>query len=489
MAAMNRVLIFLLLMQLLHGCAMNPVSGKQDIVLMSEKQEIAIGRRNHPQILAHYGRYDDPDLQAYVTQVGNRLAAQSHRSELVYRFTVLDSDEVNAFALPGGYIYITRGLMAYLNSEAELAAVLGHEIGHVTARHSVRQQTAATAAGLGYTLASIFVPELGNSQSQNLYGLLSNALLSGYGREHELEADRLGAEYLQRTGRDPGAMLTVIGVLKEQEQFAHQQARAEGRDYQGYHGLFATHPDHDTRLQEVVNAARLIQTSETSDSEARATYLAKIDGMVFGDSAHQGIRRGNHFHHAPMGFSLTLPEGWSIKNLPDRIIAIAPAGKAQLQIEVEDINKRISPREFIHQRLGLKHLQQGRKITANGLDGYSGLTPLRTQAGNRTGRVSVVYLDQQAYIFTGAAVDESIAARVDEQFLDTARSLHRITTAERKLAQPLRLQIATARRNTNYMKLAAESPIDSYAEAYLRLLNGHYPTGQLQAGTLYKIVD
>ena len=178
---------------LLGGCATNPVSGGKDVVTISEEKEIEIGRKAHPQIMQQYGRYEDEALQQYVNSVGQRIAIQSHRPKLQYTFTVLDSDEVNAFALPGGYVYITRGIMAYLNSEAELAAVLGHEIGHVTARHAVRQQAGATAAGIGATLVGILT---GSGDLANVANMAGSALISGYERDMELEADQLGAQYL-----------------------------------------------------------------------------------------------------------------------------------------------------------------------------------------------------------------------------------------------------------------------------------------------------
>ena len=219
----RRYLLLLLLTGLaallLAACAVNPVSGGRELALLSEADELRLGRENDADIRKQYGVYAHAPLQRYVQQVGERLAAKSHRPQLKYTFTVLDSPEVNAFALPGGYIYITRGIMAHLNSEAELAAVLGHEIGHVTARHAVRQYSAAVAANVGFTLGSILVPELGSRAGQSLLNTLSNALLSGYGRDHELEADRLGAEYIARSDYDSKAMIEVIELLKNQEVF------------------------------------------------------------------------------------------------------------------------------------------------------------------------------------------------------------------------------------------------------------------------------
>src|SRR6056297_874118 len=294
------------------GCAVNPVSGEQEFVLMSEGQELALGRRMHPQILEQYDTYDDPELQAYVQRVGEELAAKSHRQDLIYRFTVLDSDEVNAFALPGGYIYITRGLMSYFQSEEELAAVLGHEIGHVTARHSVRQYSTQQATGLGIALGSILVPELRDRNVQNLLGSMGTALVRGYGREHELEADRLGAEYLARTGRDPEAMIDVIRVLKAQEEFEKERAEQEDREPRTYHGVFATHPANDTRLQEVVAAAERYHQGAYREEE-REAYLRRLEGVPFGPSAREGVVRGDHFYHRDLGFGLRFPAGWRIE--------------------------------------------------------------------------------------------------------------------------------------------------------------------------------
>src|SRR5512135_3753050 len=296
----------------LSGCATNPVSGQKDFVMMSEAQEIALGRASDAEVRKQYKVYDNPALQAYVDRIGQELAARSHRPYLHYHFTVLDSPEVNAFALPGGYVYITRGILAYLNSEAEMAAVLGHEIGHVTARHGVRQQSAAQAANIGISIASIFVPELNTQVGHDLTNLFGGALLSGYGREHELEADRLGAQYLARTDYDPQAMIRVIGVLKNQEAFDAVVAKQEGREPSHYHGTFATHPDNDTRLQQVVGEASHL--SVVNPVENKSEFLKETDGLAFEDSVDEGIVRDNKFMHPGLGIALTFPEQWVIKN-------------------------------------------------------------------------------------------------------------------------------------------------------------------------------
>ena len=222
----------------LAACASvtNPVTGERELTVMDEPTEIAEGAKAHQEVLKAYGAVEDAALQAYVDRVGQKLAAQSHRAKLKWTFTVLDSPEINAFALPGGYVYVTRGIMAYMDSEAELAGVLGHEIGHVTARHGAQRATRQQNAGLGVLAATVLGAVL---ESQGMRGATDVAsqmsqtaaagFIASYSREQELQADELGAEYLARSQYDPSNMVDVIRLLKNQERFAADVARAEGR--------------------------------------------------------------------------------------------------------------------------------------------------------------------------------------------------------------------------------------------------------------------
>ncbi len=469
------------------GCATNPVTGDKDFVMISEDQEIAMGRKGHGDVMKRYSLYENKELQDYVERVGRQLAAKSHRSGLIYRFHVLDSTEINAFALPGGYIYITRGLMSYLNSEAEFAAVLGHEIGHVTARHSVRQASAAQMAGIGATIGAIFLPQMRTQAGQQMVSAAGQALLSGYGREHELESDRLGAEYLARTGYDPQAMLDVIGVLKNQQVFDETLAKAEGREPRKYHGVFASHPDNDTRLQQVILAANQYKVTGT-EIRNKNEYLALMENLVIGESAKEGITRGNNFYHAGMGFSLAFPKGWKIQNLPDRVVATAPGGGAILQMGAEDINKRISPREFMQTRLKLQNLKAEGRITPDGLEGHSAVAPIKTSFGTRDARFNVIYLGDRAFILAGVVKDQNQIQSYDQAFLTSAKSFHRITNKEKEIAKPLRLHMIKVKPGMTIAKLARQTPFTDHAEERLRLLNGIFPTGEIKVGQMVKMV-
>lgn len=468
----------------LSGCATNPVTGSSDFVLMSEQQEIALGRQYHPQVLKDTPAYPSAELAAYVQSVGAKLAAHSHRTNLVYRFTVVDSHEVNAFALPGGYIYITRGLLAYLNSEAELAAVLGHELGHVTARHSVRQHSAATATGL---VGAILAGATGVRAAGDLANVAGTALVRGYGREHELEADRLGAEYLARSGYDPQAMLRVIHVLKDQESFEIQRAKEEGREPHVYHGLFSTHPDNDQRLQEVVGTARQF-TNPAAKTNNTAEFLRQMDGLVFGDSAQEGIRRGNRFYHADLDFALEFPAGWRIDNGADSLTAQSPGNDGLMQFSLQDLNQRITPEAFLRTQLKLGNLQRGENIEHDGMPGHTGIAEQNTPFGRLPVRYAVLYRGDQALIFAGLSKARGQPYKYDTQILQTVRSFHRLTAEERKLAEPQRIRIIRAQTGTTFAALARDSAIPNHPEAQLRLLNGRYPTGEPAPGDAVKIV-
>lgn len=485
---MYRLYLFpglLIALLVLASCATNPVTGKSDFVLMSEDKEKSLGRELHEKILRQKGAYDDPELQAYVQRIGSSLASVSHRQDLNYQFTVVDGPQVNAFALPGGYIYIERGLLAYLNSEAELAAVLGHELGHVTARHSVRQHSASTTTQV---LTSVLASTAGVYGAQDVANIASTALVRGYGREHELEADRLGAQYLARAGYDPASMLKVIRVLKDQELYDVRRAREEGREPQAYHGLFSTHPDNDQRLKEVIAAADQHRQSGTTRPDGRDVYLQHIDGLVFGESEHEGVQRGNEFFHRELDLALTFPEGWSVENLPDRLVATPPGNDGLIQFSIKEADELTPPKAFLVETFGLQRLSNEQSIKHRGMDGYTAVAPRETPLGVRPVRYVVFYRDDQALVIAGLTKDKRNPYKYDEEVLATARSFHRLGDAEQKLADPRRIRVVRATSGTSYKGLARKSVIQQNAEGQLRLLNAQYPSGEPASGASIKIV-
>jgi predicted Zn-dependent protease len=469
------------------GCATNPVTGRPDVVTMSEAQEIELGRKMHPQVLQQYGRFDDEALQQYVNDIGQRIAKASHRPNLQYTFTVLDSDEVNAFALPGGFVYITRGIMAYLNDEAELAAVIGHEIGHVTARHSVRQQTGATAAGVGAMVVGVLT---GSPDLANVANMAGSALVSGYGRDMELEADELGAEYLNRIGYQPEEMIDVVRLLKNQEMLEVQMARQENRKPRVYHGVFASHPDNDTRLHEVVKAAEKVHGTEDR-SPNRDVYLGHINGLPMGDSRAQGVVRGSRFYHGDLGFTVAFPSGWVVDNQQSSVIAMSQAKDAVMKVSAAGIPQGVAPKEFLGRMLKGSSTSKAEPLTVNGLDGYYAIVRSATLPWGTQGpaMAAVVYYNNLAYVFNGAPRQAAGLSSFEPVFLSSVKTFRRLRDNEFQQAEPDRLRVVNVPQGATIEKLAQNSPIKKYPVERLRLLNDLYPDKEPVSGQKIKLVD
>ena len=471
-------LVFLFLILSLSGCAVNPVTGKQDFVVLSEEQEIQMGREYNAQILRQYQIYEDEKIQNYVQSIGESLAKKSHRPNLIYRFTVLDSPEINAFALPGGYIYINRGLMAYMSSEEELAAVLGHEIGHVTARHSVRQYSQAQLMGV---LSAAIEINSGRTAG-DLANLASGALLSGYGREMELEADDLGAQYIYQDGYSPQGMYDVLAVLKDQEIYSKKVAKQRGIEPRNYHGVFASHPSNDKRLQEILD--NVSQNFVKGTNKSKSNYLAMIEGMVFGDSQQAGVTRGNEFFHGPLNLYLSSPENWEIINNANSLIFNAPFGEATLQVTLEDLNFVESPEEYL--KRFVRNTTDEEVLMIDGLSGFTA----KTYRSGRTTRMAVIFKDDKAYQFIAYLKDrDGDFSSYDLQFMNIIKSIRSLTKMELKYSQPLRIKTYKVRQGETYESIASTSSITLNAEDQLRLLNGDYPDKELTVGRVIKIVE
>jgi predicted Zn-dependent protease len=475
--SMIRYLCIIIAIQLSIGCSINPATGQRDFVLMSEHEELALGRQHSQQVLKTYRVYDDAVLQQYVQSVGERVARVSHRQNLIYRFTLLDSTEVNAFALPGGYIYITRGLLAYLNSEAELAAVLGHELGHVTARHSVRQHSLSTATSV---FGSLIVAASGVRGVDQLTNILGTGIVRGYGREHELEADGLGVEYLVKAGYPASAMRDVIATLKNQELFDKKLALEQGRQPRVYHGVFSTHPDNDTRLLQVLGQTGPIP---------KLKFLKKIEGLTFGDSEKDGVIRNNRFYHPELNFKVTFPAGWLISNKPESIAASAPNNAAFMQLTLQDLNKKITPREFLKTRLGLGNTISEGAFSAGKLLGYKAVVNGKTPYGQGKVRIAVLFDGLRAFVFFAAAKHPKEFGEVDAQVLNSIKSVSALNRKDRVAAKKLKVALTRINRSYKNMNtLSKNSPITHHAEDQLRLLNDLFPNGEPKLGDLIKIV-
>ena len=462
--------------------------GRAALFGISDKKEVEIGRQLHTQIVQTMGVYNNSELQEYVNSVGQKLAQKSNRPELQYTFTVLDTEDVNAFAIPGGFVYISRGILPYLSSEAELAAVLGHEIGHVTARHASKQQTQGTLAGIAGIATAVLT---GQPALAQVSGIAGDAIIKGYSRDMELEADRLGAEYLARTGYDPNAVTRVVATLKDQERFEILSAKQEGREPRVYHGLFATHPDNDTRLQQAVAAAGRVAGHATGNAENESDFLHHLDGVAWGTSREQGVVRGSRMYHGGLGFTVAFPSGWVVENGAERIMATPPKKDSMLMVQSSPIPPKLDdPKSFVSRGLlGGRTLRDPQSLEINGLPAFTAVAGgSQSPFGLKPARVVAIKYGALYYVFMGVSRGAGQVPDADRLFLSSAQTFRRLRGDELERAEPDRIRIIEAPAGTTLAALADGSPLKRYPVEQLRLFNRLYPKGEPTPGQLLKIV-
>lgn len=457
------------------GCATNPATGQRQLMLMSEAQEIQAGREADAEIRKQMGVYDDPELQRYVSGIGARLIRAAHRPNLPWTFTVVDESAVNAFALPGGFIYITRGILPFLQNEAELAAVMAHEIGHVDARHSAQQYSSQTLAGGGLALLGIFVPQTRPVQGLASLGL-SVAFLK-FSREDELQADQLGVGYAAESGWSAQAMPALLETLARLD-------AATGTS-RGVPNWAMTHPPAEDRVAKVQQAVAAAPSGGTTNAAGFERYL---DGIVFGDSREKGIVRGNEFLHPILRFAVRFPEDWTIVNGTDQVVA-QPGENSNAAMVLQLASgtgalQQLAPASMAE--AGWR-LQSGERGTINGLDAFLGTyrgsmdnTPVTVEAAHiRSG--------QQIYVVAGLAPTQQFsgAARTFDSSIKTFRSLSR---EEADRIQPDRIDFYTVRSGDTWESIARRASGGEIKPSNLAIMNGTDPALPPRAGARIRIV-
>jgi predicted Zn-dependent protease len=464
------------------ACATNPVTGKRELSFMSEAQEIQVGRELDAQVRQEMGVYQDDDLQRYVQELGMRLAARSQRPNLPWTFAVLDSPAVNAFALPGGFIYITRGILPYLDNEAQLVGVLGHEIGHVTARHSAQAYTRGMGASLGVLVGSIFVPQIRPFGDLAETGL--GVLFLKFGRDDELQADALGAEYTATGGWDPEEVPVFLNTL----------ARiTEASDRNGVPNWLSTHPQPENRAVRIAETVRKVAASKTDGGTwtvDRDGYLNRLDGLVFGDNPEQGIVRGNVFLHAPLRFAIAFPEGWEITNTDEQVVAQEPGNKVFI------ILRGIEPRGARSlDQVAQQHMRQaGYKptdaalTTINGMQAFVGTyTGNASGIGNVMARGAHVVLGRSTY-FIGGIASPTLYTRVVAEFDKTIQSFREMSQEEADDVKPNLIDFYVARSGDTWQSIAQRAGKGLVSANTLAIMNNHPIDQQPAPGTRLKIV-
>jgi predicted Zn-dependent protease len=472
------------------GCSTNPATGGSNVVFGSMQGEKERARRTYEQVIRFYGLYEDQAVQDYVQKVGSKVAKNSHLADWDFKFIVVDDEAVNAFTTGGEYVYVHRGLLAHLNTEAELASVLGHELAHVTARHVARRQTKGILASVLATGAAIAT---GSSAIAQLANIGATAWIQGYGREAEMEADRLGLEYATKSGYRPEAMQETFKVFKNQETFERNRAREEGREPRIYHGIFSSHPPPDARvIQAAKGAANIEGEPEGGWIDNREPYLKIIDGLPYGSSRAQGIVRDNRFYHADMRLTMAFPKGWTIENQRDRLLAYTKAKDSLMQVTIDKKPDNKGPREFLLEKLRGGSFSKGEALQVNGNDGYAVITrngsPL--DGGSGPVRWAVLYRGDSAYMFGAASRSATKGVPADDGlFLSVIETVRDLKTSEYPLAEPYRLKVVPVKADTKLADYAKAVPLDRYQVEELELLNGLYPKKQPKVGDFVKVVE
>jgi predicted Zn-dependent protease len=456
------------------GCAINPATGRNELMLVSEPQEIQMGRQADTAVIATIGLYPDPAWQQYIQQFGARLAAGSERPNLPWTFRVMDDPAVNAFALPGGFVYVTRGLLAHLTSEAELASVVGHEIGHVTARHTAAAMSQQQLIGLGLAVGS-----MANSQVAKYAGAANQALgilYLKFSRDDESQADQLGLRYMRRANYDPRQMPEVFRLLD-------RVSAAEGAGR--LPTWLATHPSPANRDAAITAQIAALPQDFSGTIVNRDPYLRRLDGQVFGSNPRAGYFRGSQFFHPDLRFRLTFPEGWTTHNGQQAVVAVSPGKDAVVELSpASGASADAAARAFLAQP-GITGGAQAR-ASLSGLVTVSAPFSAATESGVLRGTVLFVEHGGAVFGLIGYAPDARWAT-YQAAAERAVRSFQTLTDPVALNVQPQRLDIIALDRRTTIETLARQRPSPASA-AMLALINRVELQTTLEAGRLMKWV-
>ncbi len=469
-----------LLAGLYPGCARNPVTGGRQIALISEQQEIQMGREAHPQVLQQYGRLENSQVQSYVNNIGQKLAGVSHRPELEWHFTVVDVPVVNAFALPGGYIYVTREIMAYMNNEAELAGVLGHEIGHVTARHSVEQISKAQLFSLGLGVGSIISPTF-----QQLSALAETGvglLFLKYGRDDERQSDELAVQYTLASGYDPREFVGFFEVFERLQE-------ESGQVLPNWLSTHPSPPDRIRRTREQVQQA-MAQRPATDLRVAREPYLQRLDGIVYGANPREGFTQDGWFLHPDLRFRIQFPKGWNVQNTRSAVVATEPNGAAAIQLTLAAEQR--SPQDYARLLANQPGVQllRGNQTTINGNPAFVGIYQVANQNTGQTLGVLAAFISYRGNLYQLAGLTTANRFRSGQGVFEASIATFGELTDSRALAvQPDRIRVVEARNGQTLRELYKRVQNPGIEVEEVAFLNRLEPDEPLPAGTRVKLIE
>jgi predicted Zn-dependent protease len=479
------ILALLATLPSLISCSTNPATGKKSFTaFMSREDELRIGTEEHPKLIKEYGGiYKDYKLQAYIKRIGLNLTNHADTSKLTYTFTILNSEEVNALALPGGYVYITRGLLALVENEAEMAGVLAHEIGHITARHTAERYSKAQATNLGMMMLNVLSSTMSLPTGVNqLVGFGAQAALKSYSREQELESDMLGVRYLIRAGYSPSAMTSFFRKLKAHEKL---ELTMKGNKDSNLNNIFSTHP---RTVERISKAVELANASHIANPVlGRKKFLTEVDGIVFGDDPNQGVRRGREFIHRDLGIRFEVPPGFILFNSETRVIARGPHESLIVFELARGKMGRKSPSLENYmvsswaRRLSLKKIEH---ININGLKAVTASSRFR----GKDYRLIAIRGEQKVIFHFTFITTRSKTTQFSSDFRRATYSFRQISEAEGKAIRPLRIKIIKIAPDDTLKKLANRMPFEAFRLERLCILNGLTLDQKLMPGRSIKMV-
>lgn len=466
------------------GCTeTNPATGRTTFTgFYSVQDDIRIGREQHPKLLQQFGgEYDNPKVARYVEQIGAR-AAQFSEYDFPYKFTVVNSPIVNAFALPGGFVYVSRGLVALAANEAELAGVICHEIGHVTARHTAERLSQAQLAQLGVGLLGIAT---GSSQVANLAGQGAMIFIQSHSRSQELEADTLGIRYMSSAGYDPSGMVTFLQTLREHSMFEAEMRGLPPGQVDDFN-IMATHP----RTQERVQQARVQAGAQNvvGGVVGRDPYLQTANGMLYGDDPEQGIVDDRRFVHPVLRFEFTVPQDFLIRNGQTQVAAIHPSQSLVL-FDMSRTPRRVSMANYLRHEWGRGAQLSGlESLRIDGADAATAATRLSSNAGPRDVRPVAIRGDGDSVFRFLFVTPPNLTARYAEDFRRTTYSFRRLSEAEASAIQGRRLVVVPVHPQDTVASLSRTMPFGRFNEQAFRILNDLRPGEPLPSSGHIKVV-
>lgn len=459
------------------SCAVNPVTGKQELMLLSESDEIKLGNEIDVQIVKEYGVFEDPKLTAYLNEFCQRLGKVSHRPQLTYRFKIVDASVVNAFALPGGYVYFSRGILATLNNEAELAGVMGHEIGHIAARHSAKQYSKAQLAQFGLGLGTVLIdfPIL-----SGLAQLGAGMLFLRFSRDNERQADDLGVEYASRAGYDATQLASFFETLERMN---------PGSDRSGLPGWFSTHPSPEDRVQVVrVRAKEWQQKLNLKEMQInRENYLREIDNLMFGDDPRQGYVDENVFYHPDLRFQFPVPTKWKLNNKPSQVQMVSEGQDAIMLLSMTTgFSSKEAVRTFISKTSAM--VIRSDAIQVNGLPTQRIISEIRTQ--KEVYRLMSYFIEKgrNVFVFHGLTSIDKFQS-YGPLFENTIHQFRELSDPRRINVKPDRIRIRTTRTSDTLENVLRSFGVQNEKLKEMALLNGGNLNQVIPANTQIKVVE